>query len=67
MESTKNDNLTKIRTLLNGGARLTVLCTLKRIGTSELRHYVSILRKEGLSIKSEWRQNDLKRWKCYWI
>lgn len=69
MEHTKNDNLTKIRTLLNGGAKLTVLLTLRLVKTLELRHYIAILRKEGMKIADQWTKNEVtqKRYKVYWL
>lgn len=69
METNKNDNLTKIRTLLNGGAKLTVLLTLRLVKTLELRHYIAILRKEGMKIADQWTKNEVtqKRYKVYWL
>jgi len=69
MEQTKNDNLTKIRTLLNGGARLTVLTYFRIASTFELRHFVAILRKDGLKISDQWMKNETtqKRYKIYWL
>ena len=63
----KHDNLTKIRKLLLSGAKITVLSVLKIVKTIEARHYLSILRKEGLAIQDEWQTDGVKRWKCWWI
>jgi len=69
MEKTENvgKNLAKIRTALKSGYKLTVTMVLRCFGTSELRHYLSQLRKEGLDIKDEWQSEDGKRWKVYWL
>lgn len=61
-------NLSAIRKLLLGGCKLTVLLVLRIVNTLELRHYLSILRKEGMIIKDEWKTtDDGKRFKVYWV
>lgn len=67
MEQTKNDNLTLIRNLLLEGLRITSISVLKSIGTTEVRHYLSILRKEGLTIKDNWLEKDGKRFKEWYL
>lgn len=67
MEQTKNDNLSKIRVLLMSGAKLTSITVLRLIGTTEIRHYLSKLRREGLAIKDQWLERDGKRFKTWWI
>ena len=64
----KQTNLSAIRKLLLGGCKLTVLLVLRLVRTLELRHYLSILRKEGMVIKDEWKTtDDGKRFKVYWV
>ena len=68
MQQTKNDNLTRIRALLEAGCRITVLSVLKYIKTLECRHYLSILRKEGMPIKDRWLTNENgKRFKEWFL
>ena len=71
METTKTNetNLAKIRTLLLGGAKITVLSIFRIISTCEGRHYIAILRKEGMKIADEWKTNELtqKRYKIFWL
>jgi len=70
----KTDNLSRISHLANirklfvSGAKLTVLGVWKLLSTFELRHWVAILRKEGLKITDEWKTSEAgKRYKVYWI
>lgn len=62
-------NLKKIATLLNGGAKLTVLGYFKLMQTFELRHFIAILRKQGMKIADQWCKNEVtqKRYKIYWL
>lgn len=69
METTpdKKTNLAKIRSLFERGEKLTVITAYKKVSTFELKHYVMLLRKQGMAITDEWRSNDRKRWKVYWL
>lgn len=65
---TNHSHLSNIRKLLLGGSKLTVLSVLKLLRTIELRHYIAILRKEGMNIKDEWKTSESgKRYKIYWL
>lgn len=61
--STKN----QIKAAFEEGERLTVRSTYRSYGTFELKHYVMLLRKAGMQIVDEWKSNDRKRWKVYWL
>jgi len=60
-------NLSKVRQAFKNGLRLTVVSAISICNTSELRVYVTQLIREGLDIKSEWRENNGKRFKLYWL
>lgn len=66
MEQTKNDNLTKIRKMLDDGIVLTHFNVLDLIGTTEIRHYIAKIRKE-IKVRDKWVSRNGKRWKIYWI
>lgn len=66
-QQNKSDNLTRIRFFLKGGARITSLLILRHVGTTEVRHYLSILRKEGMLIKDNWIEKDGKRFKEWYL
>jgi hypothetical protein len=53
--------------LLQKGKSLTVLDALKMWGTTELRHYIAELRKEGYKIKREWVRRGKKMFIKYSI
>ena len=61
------NNLKAIRTQLQRGWRITVQSVLSSVGTQELRHYISILRREDLNIKSEWVSKNGKHFKEYYL
>ena len=67
MESIILNNRNKIRALMLTGVRVTTMSILFTIGTSELRKYLSDLRKEGLIIRDKWIEKDGKHFKQYWI
>lgn len=69
METTSESktNLSKIKVLFEKGEKLTVITAYKKVGTFELKHYVCKLRSEGMRITDEWRENNRKRWKVYWL
>ena len=66
MEQTKNDNLTRIKSLLESGAIINSMIVLRLIGTTEIRHYIAKIRKE-IKVLDRWVTKDNKRWKVYWI
>ena len=59
-------NLALIRDQLLNGRRISVKSVWKSIGTTELRHYIAILRKT-LNIASEWVTDGGVRYKVYYI
>lgn len=66
-QQNKSDNLTRIRQFLKGGSKITSLLILRHVGTTEVRHYLSILRKEGMLIKDSWIEKDGKRFKEWYL
>lgn len=61
-----NDTYQKqIAHLFRAGEKLTVLDALKKVGTSELRHFVTELRRAGMDITSNWTKANGKRFKVY--
>lgn len=58
MQPDKTDNLTRIRLFLKGGAKITVLTVFRYLSTLEARHYIAMLRKEGMPIKDRWLTNQ---------
>jgi|GEM_PF-3405555 len=71
METQQNhgSNLAAIKDQLERGWRISVQSVLHSVGTQELRHYISILRREpGIHIESVWTTADNgKRFKEYFI
>ena len=57
-----------LEALLNG-QKLTVLDTVRRFNTVELRKTVSVLRRSGFHIKDKWlsNSNTKSRYKIYFI
>jgi hypothetical protein len=50
------------------GRRITVQSVLKSVGTQELRHYISIIRREqDFKITTTWVSKKGKRFKEYFI
>lgn len=60
-------NKQAIKDLLEAGERLSVKSVWLVIKTTELRHYLSQLRRDGITILSEWKEKDGKRFKEYWL
>ena len=72
MQNMKNDNLkinhlSTIKILLEEGGRITVLGYFKVFSSFELRHWIAILRKDGMKISDEWKSNNGKRYKEYYL
>lgn len=63
----KSDNLSRIREQLVNGRRITSISVLSSIGTTEIRHYLSKLRKEGLKISDRWLEKDGKHFKEWFL
>lgn len=64
----KLDNLTRIRAFLKAGCRITVLIVFRYISTLEARHYIAMLRKEGMPIKDRWLKSETgKRFKEWFL
>jgi len=57
----------KIQELLAAKQRISVKTTWRETGTTELRYYVALLKKEGLDILSEWVTKEGNRFKEYWL
>ena len=60
-------NLSRVRSAFEDGLILTVVKAITLCNTSELRVYVTKLIREGLNIKSEWKENNGKRFKIHWL
>lgn len=60
-------NLSKVKSALESGLRLTVVSAITLCNTSELRTYVTQLIRSGMEIKSEWCRNNEKRFKVYYL
>lgn len=67
MQQKNQTKVGQIRAALLRGERLTVLTALRNYGTTELRHVISDLKKEGLDIKSEWVKHSEPIHKIYYI
>jgi hypothetical protein len=54
---------------LKSGKTLTAMSGFKDLGIVSVRDYVSLLRRRGVKIFSEWRENidTGKRWKEYFL
>lgn len=59
-------NLQRVKSALESGLKLTVLTAISICETVDLRKYISILKKDGMDIKSEWIQKGSKSFKRYW-
>ncbi len=57
----------EIKRQLISGREITVQSVLRSVGTQELRHYISALKKEGLVICSTWISRNGKHFKKYWL
>lgn len=60
-------NLSRVKSALESGLRLTVVSAITICNTSELRVYITQLIRSGMNIKSEWKNNNEKRFKIYWL
>ena len=60
-------NLSKVKSALESGLKLTVLSAISIASTIDLRKYISMLRQQGMDIKSEWVQKGKKSYKIYWL
>lgn len=59
-------NLQKIKAQLEAGKVITVQSVRASVGTQELRHYISVLKRE-MNIDSIWHTaTDGRRFKKYW-
>lgn len=54
---------------LKTGATLTAFDGFTKFGIVSVRDYISMLKKDGVKIASEWRENAdfTKRYKEYWL
>lgn len=53
MEKTEKNYQGAILAQLLAGKRISVLTVLQSVGTSELRHFISIIRSDGLPVADE--------------
>ena len=62
-------NKQKVLEYLKAGNILTAFDGFTKLGIVSVRDYISMIRKDGIVIKSEWRENAdfTKRYKEYWI
>ena len=60
-------NLSRVKSALESGIKLTVVSAIKICNTSELRCYITQLIRSGMKIKSEWKTNKEKRFKIYYL
>lgn len=60
-------NLSRVKSALESGLRLTVVSAITLCNTSELRTYVTQLIRQGMNIQSKWMKNKGKRFKIYWL
>ena len=67
MDKQQETNLSRVKSALESGMKLTVVSAIKLCHTSELRVYVTQLIRQGMNIKSEWKENKGKRFKVYWL
>lgn len=59
-------NLQRVKSALESGLKLSVISVLNLCHTIDARKYFSILRQQGMNIKSEWVQKGKKSYKIYW-
>ena len=58
---------------LECGCVLTVKTCWRRFGTTELRHYISLIRKQlekekrGRDVEAHWQKKNGKRYCAYWL
>ena len=67
MDKQQETNLSRVKSALESGMKLTVVSAIKLCHTSELRVYVTQLIRSGMNIKSEWKTNKEKRFKVYYL
>jgi hypothetical protein len=60
-------NLSKVKSALESGLKLSVISVLNLCQTIDARKYISMLRQQGMDIKSEWVQKGKKSYKVYWL
>ncbi len=60
-------NLSKVKQCFENGLKLTVLTAIELCSTIDLRKYVSMLRKDGMNIQSDWVQKGNKSYKVYYL
>lgn len=58
---------TRVMELLETGAKYTVVDFLRYANTTEARKVISVLKREGYDIKSNWKSGRGKRWKEYYL
>jgi hypothetical protein len=63
------NNKTRVLSYLEEGNTLTAFDGFTKFGIVSIRDYISMLRREGVEIVSEWRESldTGKRFKEYWI
>lgn len=67
MDKQQETNLSRVKSALESGMKLSVISVLNLCQTIDARKYISILRKQGMDIKSEWVQKGKKSYKIYYL
>ena len=61
-------NKAKVLAYLKSGNTLTAMDGFEKFNIVSVRDYISMLKKDGVDIKSEWRKSPSgKRYKAYWL
>ena len=60
-------NLQRVKSALESGMKLSVISVLNLCQTIDARKYISMLRQQGMDIKSEWVQKGKKSYKIYYL
>ena len=60
-------NLSRVKSALESGMKLSVISVLNLCQTIDARKYISMLRQQGMNIKSEWVQKGKKSYKIYYL
>ena len=61
-------NKVKVLDFLKGGNTITAMNGFEQLKIVSVRDYISMLKKDGVPIQSEWRKSPSgKRYKAYWL
>ena len=67
MDKQQETNLQRVKSALESGMKLSVISVLNLCQTIDARKYISMLRQQGMDIKSEWVQKGKKSYKIYYL